>query len=222
MTGRGAGPTVAAVFADVVRRPRHHLVARWNWKAALTSAVWRGLVFFAATGGSGLEAARAALAVEFTYRAASTGGFAALAQAFRRATPTWAAGLVVAAAIPAAAHALQFGAHRLAGTAGLDLGMAASVAFTAVSSAFTLFAMRRGAFIVGDADRQPFRRDLAALPWLAAGFVAAAAAGAWRCVARAGAVTSPWCWNPRAGLRPESRRRTPRAPAGRDARPDQA
>ena len=186
---RAGDPTVGAVMGDVLRRPRHHLIVRWNWKAALTSGVVRGLVFLAATSGAGLDAARAGLAVEFAYRTVSTGCFAALTQAFRRATPGWAAGLVAAVAVPAAAHALQLGVHRLAGTADLARGMAASVAFSVVSAAFTLFAMRRGAFIVGDADRQPLWRDLAALPGLVAGFVLAMGRAARRCALRGGGET---------------------------------
>ena len=188
MSGGSGNPTVMAVLADVVRRPRHHLIARWNWKAALMSSVLRGLVFFAATRGAGLDAAAAALAVEFAYRASITGCFASLTQAFRRAAPGWAANLVVIVAIPAAAHALQFGVHRFAGTAELDRGMAASIAFTVVSAAFTLFAMRRDVLIVGDVGRQPFRRDVAALPGLVAGFLVASGRAAWRCLARAGGI----------------------------------
>lgn len=55
---------------------------------------------------------------------------------------------------------------------------------TAISAAFTLFAMRRGVFIVGDADRQSFRRDLVAFPGLIARFVAFVVAGLWRGVWR--------------------------------------
>ena len=130
-------------------------------------------MFFAATRSSGLDAARTALAVEFAYRVAGTGCFAALTQAFSRATPGWAATTIVIVAIPAAAHVLQYGVHRLAGTVELDRGMAASVAFTVVSAAFTLYAMRRGVFIVGDPGRRPFWRDLADMPGLVAGFVIA-------------------------------------------------
>ena len=189
---RNAGrcdPSARAVLADVVRRPRHHLIARWNWKAALLSAGLRGLVFFAATRSSGLDAARTALAVEFAYRVAGTGCFAALTQAFSRATPGWAATAIVIVAIPAAAHVLQYGVHRLAGTVELDRGMAASVAFTVVSAAFTLYAMRRGVFIVGDPGRRPFWRDLADMPGLVAGFVLAIGRGAWRCVIRSGGAS---------------------------------
>ena len=184
-SGEAGELAVKAVLADVVRRPRHHLVARWNWKAAFVSGVVRGLLFLAVTRGSGVDAAGAALGVEFAYRVASTGGWSALTQAFRRATPGWAAALVVMVAIPVAAHALEFGVHLVAGTAELGRAMAASVALTVVSAAFTLFAMRRGVLIVGDADQQSFRRDLAVLPGLVAGFFISIAAGARRCAARA-------------------------------------
>ena len=183
--GEAGDLAVKAVLADLVRRPRHHLVARWNWKAAFVSGVVRGLLFLAVTRGSGVEAAGAALGVEFAYRVASTGGWSALTQAFRRATPGWAAGLVVMVAIPVTAHALEFGIHLLAGTVELGRAMAASMALTVASAAFTLFAMRRGVLIVGDADQQSFRRDLAALPGLVAGFFISIAAGARRCAARA-------------------------------------
>ncbi len=188
--GEAGDLAVKAVLADVVRRPRHHLVARWNWKAAFVSGVVRGLLFLAMTRGSGVEAAGAALGVEFAYRVASTGGWSALTQAFRRATPGWAAGLVVMVAIPVTAHALEFGVHLLAGTVELGRAMVASMALTVVSAAFTLFAMRRGVLIVGDADRRPFRRDIAALPGLVADFFiaigSAVDAGARRFAASAG------------------------------------
>ena len=183
--GEAGDLAVKAVLADVARRPRHHLVARWNWKAAFVSGVVRGLLFLAVTRGSGVEAAGAALGVEFAYRVASTGGWSALTQAFRRATPGWAATLVVMVAIPVAAHVLEFGVHLLAGTANLGRATAASVALTVASAAFSLFAMRRGVLIVGDADQQSFRRDLAALPGLVAGFLISIAPGARKCAARA-------------------------------------
>ena len=183
--GEAGDLAVPAVLADVVRRPRHHLVARWNWKAAFVSGVVRGLLFLAVTRSSGVEAAGAALGVELAYRVASTGGWSALTQAFRRATPGWAAALVVMVAIPVAAHALELGVHVLAGTAELGRAMAASMALTVASAAFTLFAMRRGVLIVGDADQQSFRRDLAALPGLVAGFFISIATGARRCTERA-------------------------------------
>ncbi len=193
MSDHSSGPTVATVLADLTRRPGRHLVARWNWKAALLSALLRGVLFFALNLRAGLDAAGAALAVEFAYRAATTGFFVSLTQAFRGATPSWAATLVVTVAVPFVAHVLEYGAHGLVGTVELDRAMAASVAFTVVSAAFTLFAMRRGVFIVGDDDRQSLRRDLAAMPGLALAFAAALARGLWRLVTRSWKSKTAFC-----------------------------
>ena len=186
MTGDAARPTVGAVLRDLARRPGHHLVARWNWKSAVMSAVIRGVLFFAATLRSGFDAATAAFAIEFAFRAVTSGFFSSVTQAFRRATPDWAATLVVVAGLPLVAHGLEYGVHWIAGTESLGRAMAVSVAFTVVSAAFTLYVMRRGALLVGDEDDRPFRQDLAAMPRLIAGFTAALARGLWRL------VTRPW------------------------------
>lgn len=177
-------PTVAGVLRDVGRRPLHYLVARWHWKAALLSATLRGALFFAASIRLGLAAAGDAVAIEIAYRAATTGFFAALTQAFRNARPEWAAMLAVTTGVPAASHGLQYIVHRLRGTPDLLPAMAASVGFTVVSTAFSLYAMRRGVLIVGDADRQPLTRDLVMLPKLFAAFVAAGTRLLWRTVTR--------------------------------------
>ncbi len=186
MTGEPACSTVAAVLRDLGRRPRHFLIARWNWKSALMSAVIRGVLFFAATLRSGFDAATAAFAIEFAFRAVTSGFFSSVTQAFRRATPDWAATLVVVAGLPLVAHVLEYLVHWLGGTERLGRAMVASVAFTVVSAAFTLYVMRRGALIVGDDDRRPFRQDLAAMPRLIAAFTGALARGLWRI------VTRPW------------------------------
>ena len=52
------------------------------------SAVIRGVLFFAATLRSGFDAATAAFAIEFAFRAVTSGFFSSVTQAFRRATPT--------------------------------------------------------------------------------------------------------------------------------------
>ena len=142
MTGEPACSTVAAVLRDLGRRPRHFLIARWNWKSALMSAVIRGVLFFAATLRSGFDAATAAFAIEFAFRAVTSGFFSSVTQAFRRATPDWAATLVVVAGLPLVAHVLEYLVHWLGGTERLGRAMVASVAFTVVSAAFTLYVMR--------------------------------------------------------------------------------
>jgi hypothetical protein len=62
----------------------------------------------------------------------------------------------------------------MSGTQKLAASMTASVAFTALSTAFNLFAMRRGVLIVG-ADRLTLRQDLRAMPRLVVLFAGAAA-----------------------------------------------
>ena len=109
-----------------------------------------------------------------------------MTQAFRRASPDWAATLVVVAGLPLIAHALEYGVHWLGGTEQLRRAMVASMAFTVVSAAFTLYVMRRGALLVGDDDGRSFRQDLAAMPRLIAAFTAALVRGLWRF------VTRPW------------------------------
>ena len=179
-----ARPTVGAVLRDLARRPRHYLIARWNWKSAVMSAAIRGVLFFAATVRSGLDAATAAFAIEFAFRGVTSGFFSSVTQAFRRATPDWAATLVVVAGLPFVAHVLEYGIHWAGGTAQLGRAMAASVGFTVLSAAFTLYVMRRGALLVGDEDDRPFRQDLAAMPRLVAGFTAWLARALWRLVTR--------------------------------------
>lgn len=177
MTGPPVRPTVGAVLCDLALRPAHYLVVRWHWKSALMSAVIRGVLFFAATLRSGLDAAGAAFAIEFAFRAVTSGFFSSVTQAFRRATPNWAATLVVVAGLPFIAHVLEYGVHWIGGTERLGRAMAASVGFTVLSAAFTLHVMRRGALLVGDEDDRPFREDLAEMPRLVAGFAAALVRG---------------------------------------------
>ena len=193
MTGEPIRPTVGAVLRDLAERPRHYLVACWNWKSAVMSAVIRGVLFFVATVRSGLDAATAAFAIEFAFRAVTSGFFSSVTQAFRRATPDWAATLVVVAGLPFIAHVLEYGVHWIGGTERLGRAMAASVGFTVVSAAFTLYVMRRGALLVGDEDDRPFRQDLAAMPRLIAGFTAGLARGLLRL------VTRPWRSKPATG-----------------------
>ena len=58
MNDQRSDPTVAAVLADLMRRPGCHLVACWNWKAAVLSALLRGALFFAVNLRAGVCCAR--------------------------------------------------------------------------------------------------------------------------------------------------------------------
>jgi hypothetical protein len=84
----------------------------------------------------------------------------------------WAAVGVGATALPLVAHAAELAAHTIAGTPRLLTSLLASVTMSALATAFNLFAMRRGAFIVGDGARS-LVDDLKELPRLIGAFVMA-------------------------------------------------
>jgi hypothetical protein len=167
-----AGPGVREAIADVVRHPIRHLGRRWNWKAAILSAGSRGVLFFVVNLPAGRSAATAALATEVAYRAATSGFHAALTQAIGRAEPAWAATLAAMAVLPLVGHGGEFLVHWWRGTPRLGQSVVASVAFTMVSTAFHVFAMRRGVLVVDD-RRRPFLDDLRRLPGLVLDFVLA-------------------------------------------------
>jgi hypothetical protein len=164
--------TVCETLADLIRRP-WQIAAHWNWKSAVVSSVLRGLIFFTTNLPAGLPAACRALAVDVAFRVPLVGVYAAIIQAFRRATPAWAATTIVAIGVPLVSHAIELGVHWSAGTARLEASVAASVGFSIVSSAFNLYAMRRGVLIVGEDDSSSLRSDLRRLPRLIGGFVMA-------------------------------------------------
>lgn len=112
------------------------------------------------------------MAAEFAYRAVFAGFYGSLTQAFRRAEPAWKASLAAMILLPAISHALEFLVHFLRGTPNLSVSMGSSILFTAISTAFNLYAMRRGALIVGEGSRSVIA-DLRQTPRLIFGFVAA-------------------------------------------------
>lgn len=174
-----AAPGVGAVLMALVRHPVRTLVQRWNWKAAVTSALIRGAIFFAVNRAAGPAAAWAALTTELWFRLATSGFYGAMTEAFRRARPAWLATVTVMVLLPIVSHSLELFVHWQRGTAKLGASVIVSIAFTSVSTAFNLFAMRRGALIVGH-DSAPLWRDLARMPFLLAAFAAAPIVIAWK------------------------------------------
>jgi hypothetical protein len=94
----------------------------------------------------------------------------ALTQTFSRARRPWIALLI----LPALGHAGEFIVHWSAGTPRLGASVAASVAFSVLTTSFNVFAMRRGALVVGD-GAQSLLSDLRRLPRLFASFAVAGA-----------------------------------------------
>jgi hypothetical protein len=166
--------TVAGVLRWMVRHPWQAVGCRWNYKAAVLSAVMRAAIFFGTNRPAAFDAALAAMITEFCFRISTAGFYGAMTQAFRRVEPAHAGTFAAIVVLPLVAHTLELTVHWWRGTPELGVSIAASVAFTALSTAFNLFAMRRGAFVVG-AGHQSLLSDLLALPRLIAQFARAAA-----------------------------------------------
>ncbi len=164
------GLSVRQVMWLVTRHPWRYVARRWNYKSAAMSSLFRAMLFFAVNLSAGLGAAAGAMTAEFAFRFATAGFYGALTQAFRRVEPERTATLAVMVLLPVVGHSLELALHWSRGTPHLAASIAASVALTAFSTAFNLFAMRRGALIVGDGSRS-LVQDLAHMPTLMGSFL---------------------------------------------------
>jgi hypothetical protein len=165
-------PSVGAALAAIARHPVRSLLAGWNWKAALLSALYRAILFFVVALRGGWKAALAALSLEALYRVIASGFQGVFTQALYRARPTWLAALIALIAVPALLQGFEYLVHWLAGTPGLWLAFLISTAAAAVASLFTWFAMRRGALLVGK-NTSSFGEDLRRMPRLIGEFLIA-------------------------------------------------
>ena len=161
---------------DVVRRllenPAELLIRQWNWKSALFSSILRAFIFLFANLTAGWRAAAGAMAVEFVFRALTSGFYGSFTQAFRKAEPVWLAMLTLLILLPLIAHSLELTIHMALGTPNLTRSMIASVVVTEIATLFNLYAMRRGALVVGE-EAASVGADLRRIPGLIAGFVIA-------------------------------------------------
>ena len=136
----------------------------------MLSSIFRAAIFFFANLAAGWPAALAAMRTELFFRALSSGFYGALTEAFREAEPPWAATLTVALLLPLANHSAELLVHWMLGTRRLVPSILCSVCFTALSTLFNFYAMRRGALVVG-AGRQSLLSDLKRIPALLLDFV---------------------------------------------------
>jgi hypothetical protein len=178
-----SAPGIGEVLTLIARHPIDTLARRWNWKAALLSSLSRALLFLAMNLTAGRRAALAACLTELVFRAATSGFYAALTQALGRAEPAWVATLTAMGLLPLVTHSAELAVHWLRGTPRLGASIAASAVFTAISTAFHIFAMRRGVLIVGDA-RRSLGADLRRLPGLLVAFIVAVVGGTARTAVR--------------------------------------
>jgi hypothetical protein len=164
-------PTLGGVIKSFFTHPRETLVRKWNWKSALTSSLIRGSIFFGVNLTASTSAAVAAFMTEFVFRACTSGFYGALTQAFSHVRPVWHGTIGAMLLLPAANHSLEFLVHWLRGTAKLEASIIASICFTALSTLFHVWAMRRGVMIVGEGS-QTLRADMRQMPKIIALFVA--------------------------------------------------
>lgn len=163
---------LAEVLAQLVCNPREHLLHRWNWKSAVLSSSIRASLFFVANLRAGWRAAWGAFLVELVFRAATSGFYGAMTEAFVRVHPAWFGTLAISVLLPVLSHGLEFIIHYLRGTPELTLSIALSATFTVFSTGFNLFAMRHGALIVGE-GRASILSDLRRMPRLIGAYILA-------------------------------------------------
>jgi hypothetical protein len=158
-------PTVSAVFGGMLRHPIRELILRWNWKSALLSSLLRATIFFFTNLVAGWHAALGAMLAELVLRSLTSGFYGAITESFSVARPAWAATAAAMAALPLLAHSLEFIVHWLRGTPKLALSIGTSVIFTGLSTAFNLYAMRRGVLTTSGKSTS-LRHDLGQIPVL--------------------------------------------------------
>ena len=142
----------------------------WNWKSALLSSLVRAILFFCTNISAGLHAATGALLAEFCYRALTSGFYGGLTQSLAQVQPVWLGSAAALLLLPLCSHSLELGIHLLRHTPKLAHSLVASVCFTALSTLFHLYAMRRGALTV-QAGAGSLRQDLIRMPGLIVAFL---------------------------------------------------
>lgn len=178
----GSHQNLAEVLLELLRKPIPSLLGGFNWKTAAISALLRAIMFFFTNLRAGHHLALKATLVEGAYAVITMGVFGAATERIRHARPAWLTGLIVWLLIPVTLLTVQYNVHHFFGTPELRRSMIASFCFAALGTGFNWFAMRRGAFLVGDplvggphsaSRKQTFVNDLRALPLLLWDFVSA-------------------------------------------------
>jgi hypothetical protein len=160
--------TVWQAAAAVIANPWKTLVVDWNWKAALLSALFRGILFLIVALPRGPGAMRLVW-IELAFRILVGGFWGSLLQAFRGARPAWLAGLLAAMLLPAAVHTLEYLALQAGHATHIGAGMVVSVAVSVGSLLLNWFLMRKGMLITGE-GADSLGADLRRLPRLLAAF----------------------------------------------------
>ena len=174
------------VFKYIVRHPIEMLVLRWNWKAAVLSALLRAPIFFITYvfKKDGLKLAIGDAIAQSIFRFIFGGVNGAIIQSFSKVEPAWHAVLTVPLVLAAFSHLIEYVVQTLydnqTGVNGKGKAIAVSIIISAISAIFNLFAMRRGALLVKDESEQSIWRDLKRMPWLALEFISFPLIWTWR------------------------------------------
>jgi hypothetical protein len=177
---------VGGVFRNLVGHPLQ-IFTRWNWKTALLGAGLRAffyLIVYIVSQESWITTLTA-VAVELPFRFLTTGMAGSVVQSFRRATPVWAANIIVSIMLPAFSHTVEFITHYAQERYFSDVlaaskdgvarqrTFAISVFFSVISALFNLFAMRHGVLLVGAGEEtKSFVTDIKRLPLMVSEFTA--------------------------------------------------
>jgi hypothetical protein len=141
---------VADAARYTVLHPWEIFVAHWNWKAALLSALFRGVAFGVAMARLTRRRPWRSVLIEMIFRAAVGGSWGSVIQRFRKAEPAWLAGALVSVPLALASHALEYAVLRAGGATGVRTGMVVSVVISAGSLLLNLRLIRRGVLITGE------------------------------------------------------------------------
>ena len=155
---------------EMTFHPVRTLVPPWSWKAAAFAATVRGLAFFVTNLRSGRTEATKALVVEAIFAFFAGGAIGAISQQLRKAEPLWATAAVVWFGLPGVMLLAQSGVHRLAHTPHLSGGLILSFCLSAISAAFSWYAMRHGAML-GGTQETTIAHDFGALPGIFVDFL---------------------------------------------------
>ncbi|HQY66556.1 MAG TPA: hypothetical protein PLD38_04700 [Pyrinomonadaceae bacterium] len=169
--------SVLKVLLSLLRHPFQSLILRWNWKAAVLSALLRAPIFFFTYvfKKDGLRLAIGAALTQSFFRLIFGGVNGSIIQSFSRVEPPWHAVLTVPLVLAAFSHVVEYFVQtaydQQTGVNGKGKAISISVLVSAISAVFNLFAMRRGALLVRDESQQSLWRDLTRMPWIAFEFI---------------------------------------------------
>lgn len=169
--------TIGEAFASVWQNPGQ-IVRQWNYKGAILSGLLRAPIFLITylVGRESIKLAIGAALAQFAFRFVFAGVGGAFIQSFRRVEPAWKALLSILLVVPVISHIFEFLVQVSFGyftqTADhTDEAIVRSICISVLSALFSLYIMRRGVMIVGEAESKSLFSDIAKFPVLTFDFM---------------------------------------------------